>query len=178
MKHIALLRAVNLGAHNKVSMERLCEVFASVGLGGARSLLQSGNVVFESSRRSPAALERLLEEAARKQLNLDTDFFVRTAEEWASIVENNPFPREAEADPGHLLLVCLREEPDSGSVEAFQAAIAGPETVRTVGRQAYITYPNGVGRSRVTTAIIERRLSRGTARNWNTVLKLAALVGT
>lgn len=154
--HIALLRAVNLGAHNKIAMPRLCELFAQAGLANARSLLQSGNVVFESTRRTPASLEKLLETEAKERLALETDFFVRTAEEWETVVARNPFPEEAKRDPGHLVLMCLRDAPDAVSVKALQAAIVGP----------------------LTTAVIERKLgSRGTGRNWNTVLKLAALAG-
>ncbi len=70
----------------------------------------------------------------------------------------------------------LKQAPAAGSVQALQAAITGPEVVRARGRQAYITYPAGIGRSRVTNALIESKLAtRGTGRNWNTVLKLLAL---
>jgi uncharacterized protein (DUF1697 family) len=70
----------------------------------------------------------------------------------------------------------LKDLPDTGSVKAVQAAITGPEVVRAEGRQLYIVYPEGIGRSRLTGTLIETKLGgRGTARNWNTVLKLAAL---
>ena len=73
----------------------------------------------------------------------------------------------------------LKSAPDATRVKALQAAIVGPEIVRAKGRHAYIVYPDGMGRSRLTSALIERTLgTRGTARNWNTVLKLGALVGT
>jgi uncharacterized protein (DUF1697 family) len=174
--HIALLRAVNLGAHNKIAMPRLCEFFAQVGLANPRSLLQSGNVMFDGTKRTTAKLETLLETEAKKRLALETDFFVRTAEEWKTIVAHNPFPEEAARDPGHLLVMCLKAAPDAASVKALQAGISGPEVVRAVGRQVYITYPAGIGPSRLTITIIERKLgTRGTGRNWNTVMKLGAL---
>jgi len=63
-------------------------------------------------------------------------------------------------------------------VAALQAAIKGREVVRAKGRHAYIVYPDGIGRSRLTNVMIEKKLgTRGTGRNWNTVLKLAALTG-
>jgi uncharacterized protein (DUF1697 family) len=72
----------------------------------------------------------------------------------------------------------LKQAPDAGAVEALQAAITGREVVRAVGRQAYITYPDGIGDSRLTINVIEKKLgSRGTGRNWNTVLKLGTLAG-
>jgi uncharacterized protein (DUF1697 family) len=173
--HIALLRAVNLGAHNAVPMADLRDLLSRLGFGNVQSLLQTGNLVFQSAATG-AKLEALLENEATKRLKLETDFFVRSAREWEAIVTRNPFPREAARDPAHLLVTFLKEAPDPKRVKALQAAITGPEVVRTVGTQAYITYPNGIGRSRVTMALIERTLgTRGTGRNWNTVLKLGAL---
>ena len=70
----------------------------------------------------------------------------------------------------------MKDAPSPKEVEALQASIRGPERVRSRGKQLYVTYPEGVGRSKLTLPIIERRLdSRGTGRNWNTVLKLATL---
>jgi uncharacterized protein (DUF1697 family) len=109
---------------------------------------------------------------------LETDFFVRSAAEWKELVASNPFPRQAKADPAHLLVMFLKEAPAAEAVHALQAAVAGRELVRAVGKQAYIVYPDGIGRSRLTGALVEKKLAtRGTGRNWNTVLKLAALAG-
>src|SRR5436190_2056776 len=142
---------------------------------GNRGRMASGNVVFESASPGDAALERRLEGEAEKRLGLRTAFFVRTAAEWASLVRQNPFPEEAGRDPGHLVVVCLKAAPKAAAVTALQAAIKGPEIVRAGGRHVYITYPAGIGRSRLTAAVLEKALgSPGTGRNWNTVLKLAA----
>jgi uncharacterized protein (DUF1697 family) len=173
--HIGLLRAVNLAGLNKISMSDLRDLLVMLGLRDARTLLQSGNVVFRADIAA-AKLEGLLQDAAAKRLGLATDFFVRTAKEWKGIVAANPFPDEARRDPGRLIVVVLKDAPEAEAVTALQSAIKGREVVRAKGRQAYITYPDGMGRSRLTTALIERKLgTRGTARNWNTVLKLAAL---
>jgi uncharacterized protein (DUF1697 family) len=174
--HIGLLRAVNLAGHNMIGMADLREFLAAVGMQDVRSLLQSGNVVFRSGARTAAQLERLLEEAAAKRLGLETDFFIRTTADLNAIIDGNPFPKEARQDPGHLLVVFLKEAPGREDVTALQKAIKGREVVRAIGRQAYIVYPDGIGRSRLTSALIEKKLgTRGTGRNWNTVLKLRAL---
>jgi uncharacterized protein (DUF1697 family) len=178
VKHVALLRAVNLAGLNKVGMADLRNLLAALGFDDAQTLLQSGNVVFSGGSRTTAALEQMLERAAAKTLGLETDFFVRTAKEWQAIVDANPFPRAAKDDPSHLLAVILKDEVSAADVTALQKAIVGREVVRAKGRCAYIVYPDGIGRSKLTNAIIEKKLgTRGTARNWNTVLKLAALVG-
>jgi uncharacterized protein (DUF1697 family) len=177
MKHIALLRAVNLGAHNKVGMTDLRDLLVGLGFEAVQTLLQSGNVVFSGGSKTTAALEQTLERAAAKQLGLETDFFVRTAKEWQAVIDANPFPREAKDDPSHLLAVITKDPVDPANVTTLQNAIVGREVVRAKGRCAYIVYPDGIGRSKLTTAIIEKKLgTRGTARNWNTVLKLGALV--
>ncbi len=177
--YLALLRGINVGGHKQVAMADLRALLTHLGFLDARSLLQSGNLVFRGNARTGAHLERLLEAEAAKRLHLQTDFFVRTAEEWKALVAQNPFRKEAERDPGHLLVMFLKDAPDVASVEALQAAITGPERVRAEGRHAYVVYPIGIGRSRLTNALIEKKLgTRGTGRNWNTVLKLGALASS
>ena len=174
--HLALLRGINVGGHKQVAMADLRALLTQLGLADARSLLQSGNLVFRSEARTGPQLERLLEAEAEKRLALQTDFFVRSAEQWKAVVAHNPFREEAERDPGHLIVLSLKDAPGLKDVKALQAAITGPEVVRAEGRHAYIVYPSGVGRSRLTNALIEKTLgTRATGRNWNTVLKIAAL---
>lgn len=175
-QYVAVLRAINLGAHNRIAMADLRGMCAKIGLDNARTLLVSGNLVFESRLSSTEKLERLLEDASTKQLGVTTDYFVRSASEWQAIIAASPFPAEAKSDPSRLVMVCLREAPGTAAVTALQTAIKGRETVRVKGRQAYFVYPDGQGTSKLTIAMIEKNLgTRGTARNWNTVLKLGEL---
>ena len=176
MKHIALLRAVNLPGHNKIGMADLKAFVIGLGFTDAQTLLQSGNIVFSGGTKTTTSLEETLERAAAKQLGLETDFIVRTAKEWQAIIDANPFPREAKDDPSHLLAVILKDEVSAANVTALQKAIVGREVVRAKGRCLYVVFPDGIGRSKLTTAMTEKKLgTRGTARNWNTVLKLRAL---
>ena len=173
--YIGLLRAVNLAGRNVVSMAALRDLAGELDLQGARTLLQSGNVVFRSKLPTAEKIERLLEDGAAARLGVSTDFFVRSAAEWTQAIAANPFPAEAKRDPGHLVVMVLKRAPDRAAVAELQKAIAGREQVRAKGREAFITYPDGQGRSKLTIALIERHLgTRGTGRNWNTVLKLAA----
>jgi uncharacterized protein (DUF1697 family) len=176
--HIALLRAVNVGGRKPVVMAELRDLLTELGFVDTRSLLQSGNLVFRSNARTGSDLEGFLEEEAAKRLHLDTDFLVRTEEEWKRIVANNPFQEQAKRDPAHLVVTFLKRAPTTKQTEVLQSALTGPEEFSADGRQAYIVYPAGIGRSRVTNAFVEKKLGiRGTARNWNTVLKLASLAG-
>jgi uncharacterized protein (DUF1697 family) len=174
---VALLRGINVGGRNMVAMAELRKLCARMGLHEAQTLLQSGNVVFRCPERGGGALEARLEQELQKRLGFAPAVFVRTADEWASIVKRNPFREEAVRDPGHLLAVLMRHSPTKAGVSALRAAIPGREQVEARGREAYFYYPDGVGRSKLTAALVEKHLGgSGTARNWNTVLKLHALL--
>ena len=171
---IALLRAVNVAGRNLVAMSALREMLDDLGFENGRTLLQSGNLVFESAA-SPASLEVTLERELQKRFGLRTDVMVRTLPELHAAVAAHPFPQEARADPGHLLLLLLKDAPAKQAVVALRAAIAGRERVEVAGRHAYVVYPDGIGRSKLTSAVLERYLGTSvTGRNWNTVLKLLA----
>ena len=174
--HIALLRAINVGGHARLPMADLRAFFVRLGFADAQTLLQTGNVVFGGAKKTGASLERLLEGEAAKRLGLETAFMVRTAREWKALVAANPFPEMAARDPSHLVVMFLKDDADPRKVKALQAGITGREVVLAKHRQAYVTYPDGIGTSRLTNAMLERALgTRSTGRNWNTVLKLATL---
>ena len=132
--------------------------------------------MFETAK-SPAALEKLLEREIVAQFGLKTDPLVRTADEIDRLIARNPFPKEAKNDPGLLHICFLKDAVDAGRLAALNAAIKGPETARGTGREVFVFYPDGAGRSKLTNAVIERHLgTRATARNWNTVNKIAAMI--
>jgi uncharacterized protein (DUF1697 family) len=120
----------------------------------------------------------MLEAATAKRLGRDSPtYMVRSATEWQAMIDANPFPVAAKRDPSHLLVMFLKTPAVAANVKALRAAIRGRETIEAIGGQLYVIYPDGVGKSKFTHALIERHLAtRATGRNWNTVLKLAALV--
>jgi uncharacterized protein (DUF1697 family) len=177
--YVGLLRAVNLPGHGQVRMSALSELVQGMGFGDVRTLLQSGNVVLRGPAQDTSELERALERETSDRLGLSTDFFVRTDAEWRKIIEQNPYPRAAVQDPAHLVVTVLKRSPTRSEWAGLRASIRGREEVKGIGRHAYIVYPDGIGRSQLTAALIERQLgSRGTSRNWNTVRKLDQLAGS
>jgi uncharacterized protein (DUF1697 family) len=156
-------------------MAALRKFFEDLGFTDVKTLLQSGNVVFQGKSKNELQLEALLEKEAQKRLELECDFFVRTPEDLERVVRNNPFPREAASDPSHLLVLFLKTAAEQKHIDDLAAAIVGPERVEGVGRETYIYYGEGMGRSRLTNAVIERRIGRATGRNWNTVRKALEL---
>lgn len=174
--NIALLRAINLAGKNMVSMSDLRSMMEALGFKDVRSLLQSGNLIFSGGAKKGAALEQALEREVEDRLKLRVVFLVRTAREWQAIISNNPFPDEATRDPAHVVVQVLKDAPGRGAVEALRSAVKGPEMIQAVGKQLYVVYPHGIGRSKLTNRLIEDKLgTRGTARNWNTVLKLGEM---
>ena len=174
---IALLRGINVGGNKKIAMADLRALSERLGFQNVQTILQSGNLVFRSTKRSAADVEKQLQAALREHLAFDCEVIVRTAQEWDAIIAGNPFVKEAKDDPGHMLLMCLRDAPSKDAVNALRIGIVGRERVEVRGRDAYFVYPDGVGTSKLTNAVIEKRLgTRGTARNWNTVRKLLDVV--
>ncbi len=125
MLRVALLRAVNVAGHGLVAMADLRDLLGRLACADVQSVLASGNLVFRAPKRSAATLEREFESAAEERLGLRTDFFVRDAAEWRAILAGNPFPEEAERDPGHLVVSFLKDAPSAKAVRALQAAIVG-----------------------------------------------------
>jgi uncharacterized protein (DUF1697 family) len=173
--YVGLLRGINVGGNKLLAMADLRELMTTLAFSDVTTLLQSGNVVFRGPAKAAAKVEARIEAALATRLGLPVDVHIRTADEWRAIVKANPFRAEAKNDPGHLLVTCFRAPLDPAKVKALQAAITGPEILHADGRHLYMVFPDGVGNSRAA-AIAGRMLGAdGTARNWNTVLKLATL---
>src|SRR5262249_50757259 len=119
-RHVALLRAVNVGGHAQVGMSDLRRLVTDLGFPEVQSLLQSGNIVFRGGRKSASTLERLLETEAAKRLDLRTEFFVRTSKEWSAAIAGNPFGREAERDPGHVVAMFLKSAPAKSTLNLLR----------------------------------------------------------
>ena len=174
--HVALWRAVNLGKTGKLAMADLRGLLAELKLTDVKTLLQSGNAVFGAKASSSAALEKKLEAACASRLGLETEVFVRSAAEWAAMIEGNPFATMAKRDPAHLVVMVLRGRPHPEALDELRAG--GPEELELGDGCLYITYPNGIGRSKLNQHRAWKRLGAvGTGRNWNTVSKIAAALG-
>ncbi len=175
---IALLRAVNVGGNNKVPMAELRALMADLGVPGARTLLQSGNLVFTAPGTAAEWGARLEAEIAAR-IGPRIDVMLRDAAEWTALMAANPFPDTAEARPNRLLVTALKSAPEEEAARALEASVTGPERLRVIGREIFVAYNDAMVESRLTNGVIEKALGRrGTARNWNTVGKLAVLAAS
>jgi uncharacterized protein (DUF1697 family) len=169
-RRIALLRGINIGSRQRVSMPELRELLEGLGYTDVQTLVQSGNVVF-TSRAAPATLERKLEQEIDEQLGVDPNVVVRTRDELAAAIEANPFP--VPKDPKNLHVTFLAGEPDAAAVKKLEDADLGDDRLAFRGREIYIAYENGMGRSELAKQLGRAKLGvSATDRNWNTVTKL------
>jgi uncharacterized protein (DUF1697 family) len=174
--HVALLRGVNVGGRNRIAMDALRQIATDLGLVGARTHLQSGNLVFLAPEGAAAAVEEGLRRALSQQFGIDVPVVVRTQTVLAAVIAANPFAEAASGDPSHLLVTFMSGAPRQDRLATIRAAARGGERVELVGRELFTHYAGGVAGSRLTTALIDRELSvTGTARNWTTVVALDAL---
>jgi len=137
--------------------------------------VQSGNVFFRS-RRAAAELERTIEKGIEAELGLDIRVLVRTKAQLAKLVRENPFLDGARAAKA-LYVTFLAKTPARSRVRELDTNAFEPDTFEVAGREVYLHFPNGYGRSKLSNAYFEKRLDvAATTRNWNTVTSLAELV--
>ncbi len=173
--YVALLRGINLGARNKVSMSDLRALFESLGAEDVETYVQSGNVVFRSGD-DPATLTDAIQKRISSDLGLSVSVLVRTRQELAKAFAANPFAND-NREPTNLHVTFLAAKPEPGRVRKLDAKRAEPDEFRVVGQEIYLHCPNGYGRSKLTNAYFEKQLGvAATTRNWKTVTKLAELV--
>ena len=175
MKKVGVfLRAINLSGR-RLLMADFKRVLAEAGHPDATTVVATGNAVI-AAKAADAALEAKIEKGLETTLGQSTEVFVRDGAELTAIVAANPFPAMARDDPSHLVVVFLKGEPQRADIEVLRGKIKGPEEVAGGPGCLYASYPEAIGHSKLTAAVIERALRlRGTARNWNTVLKMAEL---
>jgi len=169
-RYVGLLRAVNVGGR-KVTMAELKVAATKLGYENARTLVASGNLVFDAKKAAPAKLESALEGAIEKTFGLFSDVMVRDPAEWAAILKANPFPKKAKDDPAHLVVNFLAGPPTADDKAALAVKWDGPETWKLVGSEVFICYPAGMGPSKLKLKL----KTRATGRNWNVVTALAKL---
>ncbi|HWJ85827.1 MAG TPA: DUF1697 domain-containing protein [Cellulomonas sp.] len=168
---IALLGAVNVGGR-KVTAAGMRAVAESLGYEQVASYVNSGNLVLVTSSTTDV-VERDLSAALGADVGFDVPVHARTLEQWDAVIEALPFPDEARDDPSHLVLYAWDGDVNGTALDLTRY---GREQAVWRGHEAYLYYPDGIGPSKLTLAVLRRATGRaGTARNWNTVLALARL---
>jgi uncharacterized protein (DUF1697 family) len=173
-RQIVLLRGINIGARNRVSMPELRDLLEGAGFDDVRTYLQSGNVVL-SSGLSAERLARAVAGHIADRFSLEIEVVVRTRAQVAAVVRRNPLADVA-VDPKRYQVSFLAAKPAAAVVRKLEAAVVKPEALAVIGREIFAWHPKGVARSKLWTLLAGRGLGvTATARNWTTVTKLLAL---
>jgi uncharacterized protein (DUF1697 family) len=163
--YVALLRGVNLMGGTTLRMADLKAIAEGLGMQSVRTFIASGNLLFTSGK-SERAIKSLLEEAVGKRMSRTVGVMVRTGDEMAAVASANPFPDE----PGNkVVAIFLDDAPPED--EITQAKNVADERLALGRREIYVHYPSGQGPSKLQIPAA----AKGTARNMNTVAKLAQL---
>jgi uncharacterized protein (DUF1697 family) len=173
-----LLRGVNVGPSLRVTSADLRAAADDAGLGAARTLLNSGNLVVTPGTSGAAGasdVARLVQERLTERLGQDVAAVGLSAEQLEAIARANPFPAAARDNPSHLQVHVPFGRLDEAGVARLDLANAGREMLATGAGVLYVHYADGIGRSRLTPRAIDAAVGvPTTARNWNTVTKLRA----
>lgn len=176
IRYVALLRGINVGGKNKISMADLKTMLTDLGHSDVGTLLNSGNAVFGGPRRDTGELAAVLDAEIARRFRLDVKTVVRTADEMRAVVEADPFVGVA-TDPAKYVVMFLSGTPDRAALDAIDPNAYAPEEFRYVGREFYVWCPNSLRDARLPVALAHKRLGVvATARNWNTVTKLLTMM--
>ena len=175
MTHVAFLRAVNVGGRGVVKMTDLQKAFTAAGAKDVRTVIASGNVVFDlAAGKKTAPLERTIEAMLKGALGYDVATFVRTATEVKAVAEHQPFSPAALKKAFTFNVAFLRQAPDAKAVKALDAAKTASDTFHVRGRELYWLSTIGQGQSKMSNAVFEKKLGmQSTVRGIGTVRKIA-----
>jgi uncharacterized protein (DUF1697 family) len=168
-KYVALLRGINVGGKHPVPMAKLRARCEALGYTDVQTYIQSGNVVFSSTRAvTPAAFEKALQ----SEFGFAIPVVLRTAKELAGIAAHDPFPKIERA---HVHVGFLAKKPTAAAVKTIDHERFAPEEVVVKGCEIYYHLPNGMGRAKLPLHVDRQLKIPTTVRNWNTVTKLVTL---
>lgn len=170
---LALLRGINVGGKNKLPMTELAALFNEAGCSEVRTFIQSGNVIFKASEQAMAQVSGVVAENIAKRYGYRTPVILRSESQLRRAVAGNPFPGEEE----QLHVMFLRDCPNPKQIATLDPNRSAPDRFAVRGAEIYLHLPNGAGKSALTNAWFDSRLSTiSTLRNWRTVTKLLAMM--
>jgi uncharacterized protein (DUF1697 family) len=175
MTHVALLRGINVGGRNTLPMKDLVKIFGDAGGTSARTYIQSGNVIFDAPAGAPGVGDKVAA-AIAKRFGFRIPVILRTSQQLLDIIRSNPFLPEVE-DPRWLHVYFLADPPAARAIAGLDPARSAPDVFQVRGQEIYLHLPNGMGRSKLSNAYFDSKLSTiSTARNWATILKLSEMM--
>lgn len=172
--YLALFRGINIGGHNKLPMNELVSLLEEIGCRSIQAYIQSGNIIFDSKKRNRHDLADEIQHSISRRYGFSPTVLLMSPAEIQSAIEENPFP----VDSGKALsFLFLESSPAKPDIDRLNALKTESEKFMLKDRVFYLYAPDGVGRSKLA-GNIERCLGvTATGRNWNTVSRLASMLG-
>jgi uncharacterized protein (DUF1697 family) len=174
-RFVALLRGVNVGRAGRVAMADLRALLESLGYSNVRTLLNSGNAVFDGPAQSRSTHARRIQAALASSLGVDALVIVKSAEDIAAVIAGNGLEASA-SDPSRLLVAFTNDAKSLAALGALATLTRGSEQLHVGTHAAYVWCANGLLKSKVAVAMLGSLRQSGTTRNWATVTKLHALL--
>lgn len=174
--HIALLRGINVSGHNKIKMVELKQLFLNLGFTDVTTYIQSGNVIFKSSEINNSKIEQQIIEHVKQLFGHTINVLVLTKKNLNTVFVSNPFLQNKAIDIKTLYAILLKDNYFTEGIKLIEPYLTNKEELKVIGNCAYIHYPSGAGKSKLTINIIEKKLkTTATSRNWRTITKLVEL---
>ena len=168
--YISMLRGINVGAHKRMKMDRLRTSFEALGFEQVKTYIQSGNVIFKTTKLSPALLSERIEKRIFTDFGFPVSVVSRTADEMAKAIEDNPLLKKRGIDQDKLHIMFLSDSPAEAALIKLAALTAAPDQSCCLGKELYLYLPNGTAESSLMKSQLDRVLSVvTTTRNWRTV---------
>jgi uncharacterized protein (DUF1697 family) len=176
-KYVAFLRAINVGGKNLIKMDELKKIFKSVGCEDVRTYIQSGNVTFNSKISDENSLIMKMESELHKNLSDDVVIFLRTSEDFNSIINLNPFLKLKSSIPTKLYVTFLKDELKLKLKLPFLSPKKDVEVIQIKDREVYCITSEIKGSYGFPNLFIEKEFGiKATTRNWNTIIKVYDLM--
>jgi uncharacterized protein (DUF1697 family) len=174
--YLALLRGINVGGKNKLPMKDLSELFVASGCKDVRTYIQSGNVLFNATRSAASKVATLVAAGISDHFGYRTPVVLRTVDQLAEVVHNNPFLAKGSAEDG-LHVMFLADQPAAEAIKGLDPTRSPGDTYVVLGQDIYLQLPNGAGNSKLTNAYFDSKLATvSTGRNWRTVTTLLQMM--
>ncbi len=176
MKHLALLRGINVSGHNMIKMDILKTILENVGFKNVETYVQSGNVFLEAEDENAQSIGFTIKQEIAKQLGLDVSIIVISKADLEKCLTNNPFFKEKEVDTKKLYVAFISKELNNSALNELKTSQFKPDEAYIDGNRIYMKLETGAGNTKLTQKYIEKKLNlTATSRNWNTVNKLIEL---
>jgi uncharacterized protein (DUF1697 family) len=173
---VALLRGINVGAHKRVKMDALRQLFAELGFDGAQTYLQSGNVVFQSTEPKSPELARRIEAGICHAFGFHSHVILRTTAEIGNAVAANPLAGRSDLDPAKFLVLFLDGRLSSEEEKALRAIEVDREEIYPAETELYVYYRDGINRSKIDLAMNKVLKTNATGRNWRSVENILSMM--